>query len=187
MRRYARSACDAYIRVAVDGELVRAHRALRLPVAAACGVDSVIAGDDVNFPAADIDGKSLQPLVALRNADGSAQQGQRRVGVEAVVARSDIKRAAADRYIPVCMHGVVLRVDCKRTAGNRNAYARFQPFIAVGFVCGCVGLHGLGRILHRRRLYKPRRVRLTHTAVRGVMPSDGNPPASARPFQRRFP
>ena len=64
------------------------------------------------------------------------------------------------------MHGVVLRVDCKRTAGNRNADARFQPFIAVGFVCGCVGLHGLGRILHRRRLYKPRRVRLTHTAVR---------------------
>ena len=87
-------------------------------IAAARGIDAVIAGDDGDLAAGDEHLGTLQPLVAAGNINGAAGDGEGIIGMHAVIAGGDDEAAAGDGDIAIGVDGVIAAIELEGTAGN---------------------------------------------------------------------
>lgn len=110
--------------------------------AAAGGIEAVVRGDQRDITAGDGDIYSLQPLVAFGDADGTAGDIQRVVGVNAVVAGGNGQVCTVrDGERPGTVEPIVHGVHGNGAAGDGHISIGFQ---ALGgdsiFVLGGLGL-----------------------------------------------
>ena len=89
-------------------------------VAAAGGVETVVAGPDGEEAALNVDDLGLQTLVALADGDGPVRDGEGSVGVDAVVHAGQDQLAAADGDGAARVHRVVIGADAQAAAADRD-------------------------------------------------------------------
>ena len=87
-------------------------------IAAARGIDAVIAGDDGDLAAGDEHLGTLQALVAAGDINGAAGDGEGIIGMHAVIAGGDGEAAAGDSDIAIGVDGVIAAIELEGTAGN---------------------------------------------------------------------
>ena len=98
-----RASRNLNVRALCRGELIGIPASKAAFVAAPCGVEPVIAGDQGDIPACDVDGQPFDTLIAFLNIDLTSDDLHSVVPMDAVIAGSDAQRASCDTQISVGM------------------------------------------------------------------------------------